>query len=141
MYTDKHPGPSDTRIGPAIVYLIVGLPGAGKTTHAKELEMSASALPLTPDEWQIMLFGDQNPPDMRDLVEGKLVQLGMRVAELGSNVVFDFGFGERTNDQRSAGSLAPLVRVVKLSTCRLTTRSNEGVSPIGSQLRPIERST
>ena len=70
MYAHKHPEPTDPRIRPAkIVYLIVGLPGAGKTTHAKELETSASALRLTPDEWQIVLFGDQNPPDQRDLVE------------------------------------------------------------------------
>jgi predicted kinase len=71
-----------------------------ETTRAKELEISASALRLTPDEWQIALFGDQNPPDKRDLVEGKLVQLGMRAAELGTNVVFDFGFWGK--DERSA---------------------------------------
>ena len=100
MYTHKHPEPTDPRVGPATVYLIVGLPGAGKTTRAKELEISASALRLTPDEWQIVLFGDQNPPDKRDLVEGKLVQLGMRAAELGINVVFDFGFWGK--DERSA---------------------------------------
>ena len=47
-----------------------------------------------------MLFGDQNPPDKRDLVEGKLVQIGMRAAELGTNVVFDFGFWG--TDERSA---------------------------------------
>jgi predicted kinase len=52
------------------------------------------------DEWQIALFGDQNPPDKRDLVEGKLVQLGMRDAERGINVVFDFGFWGK--DERSA---------------------------------------
>ena len=80
--------------------ILVGLPGAGKTTHAKELEVSASALRLTPDDWQIVLFGDQNPPDKRDLVEGMLVQLGMRAAELGTNVVFDFGFWGK--DERSA---------------------------------------
>ena len=73
MYAHTHPGPTDQRVGAAIVYLIVGLPGAGKTTRAKELETSASALRLTPDEWQIALFGDQNPPDKRDLVEGKLL--------------------------------------------------------------------
>jgi predicted kinase len=83
-----------------MVYLIVGLPGAGKTTRAKELETSAPALRLTPDEWQIMLFGDQNPPDKRDLVEGKLVHLGMRAAQLGTDVVFDFGFWGK--DERSA---------------------------------------
>ena len=63
MDAHEHRGPTDPRVGPAIVYLIVGLPGAGKTSRAKELESSASALRLTPDEWQIMLFGDQNPPD------------------------------------------------------------------------------
>ncbi|WP_112236553.1 AAA family ATPase [Kribbella monticola] len=85
---------------PATIYLIVGLPGAGKTTRAKELELSAPALRLTPDEWQIALFGDKNPPDKRDLVEGKLIQLGMRAAELGTDVVFDFGFWGK--DERSA---------------------------------------
>jgi len=82
------------------VYLIVGLPGAGKTTRAKELEASEPALRLTPDEWQIALFGGENPPDQRDLVEGKLVEIGMRAAQLGIDVVFDFGFWG--NDERSA---------------------------------------
>ena len=117
MYPHKHPEPTDPRVGAAIVYLIVGLPGAGKTTRAKELEISASALRLTPDEWQIALFGDQNPPDMRDLVEGKLIQVGMRAAELGANVVFDFGFWGR--DERSplrwiAGSVGARSQVVYL---------------------------
>ncbi len=92
--------PAEPRIGPATVYLIVGLPGAGKTTYAKELETSAPALRLTPDEWQIALFGDENPPDKRDLVEGKLIQIGMRAAELGVDVVLDFGFWGK--DERSA---------------------------------------
>jgi predicted kinase len=82
------------------VYLVVGLPGAGKTTRAKELEIGESALRLTPDEWQIALFDGANPLDKRDAVEGKLVELGMRAAQLGVNVVFDFGFWGR--DERSA---------------------------------------
>jgi predicted kinase len=85
---------------PATVHLIVGLPGAGKTTRARELEISAPALRLTPDEWQIALFGDQNPPDKRDLVEGRLIQLGLRAAQLGVDVVLDFGFW--STDERSA---------------------------------------
>ncbi len=64
------------------------------------LETSESALRLTPDEWQIAIFGGENPPDKRDLVEGKLVQLGMRAAQLGINVVFDFGLWGK--DERSA---------------------------------------
>jgi predicted kinase len=56
------------------IYLIVGLPGAGKTTRAKELEVGSSALRLTPD--------------------------GMRAAQLGIDVVFDFGLWGK--DERSA---------------------------------------
>ena len=52
MYAHKCPEPTDPRVGLAIVYLIVGLPGAGKTSRAKELEISTPALRLTPDEWQ-----------------------------------------------------------------------------------------
>jgi len=99
-HAHEHPEPTDPRVGPATVYLIVGLPGAGKTTRAKELEIRAPALRLTPDEWQIALFDGQNPLDKRDLVEGKLVQVGMRAAELGIDVVFDFGFWGK--DERSA---------------------------------------
>ena len=111
------PERTDPRVEPAVVHLMVGLPGAGKTSRAKELEISASALRLTPDEWQIALFGDQNPPDKRDLVEGKLIELGMRAAELGIDVVFDFGFWSR--DERSAlrwiaGTVGARSRVVYL---------------------------
>jgi predicted kinase len=84
----------------ATVYLIVGLPGAGKTTRAKQLETQERALRLTPDEWQISIFAGDNPLDKRDIVEGELVRVGMRVAQLGVNVVLDFGFWGR--DERSA---------------------------------------
>jgi predicted kinase len=117
MHTDQHHDPSDPQVSPATVYLIVGLPGAGKTTHAKELEVSAPALRLTPDEWQITLFDGQNPPDKRDLVEGKLIQLGMRAAELGTNVVFDFGFwgsDERSALRWIAGTVGARTQVVYL---------------------------
>ena len=42
----------------ATMLLIVGLPGAGKTTRAKELAAANRALRLTPDHWMIPLFGD-----------------------------------------------------------------------------------
>ena len=90
------------------IYLIVGLPGAGKTARAKELEVSESALRLTPDDWQIAVFAGDSPTrwrskeraDQRDRIEGKLVQIGMRAAQLGVDVVFDFGFWGK--DERSA---------------------------------------
>ncbi|WP_012692376.1 AAA family ATPase [Deinococcus deserti] len=39
------------------LHLLVGLPGAGKTTLARELETQYAALRLTPDEWMLPLFG------------------------------------------------------------------------------------
>ena len=103
--------------GRATVHLIVGLPGAGKTTRAKQLEVDERALRLTPDEWQISIFAGQNPLDKRDIVEGELVQIGMRAAQLGVNVVFDFGFWGK--DERSAlrwiaGTVGARSRVVYL---------------------------
>jgi len=41
---------------PARLYLLVGLPGAGKTTKARQLAVEASALRLTPDEWMLLLW-------------------------------------------------------------------------------------
>jgi predicted kinase len=40
----------------ATLYLLVGLPGAGKTTKDRQLEVQAPALRLTLDEWMIPLF-------------------------------------------------------------------------------------
>jgi predicted kinase len=90
------------------LYLIVGLPGAGKTTRAKELEVRESALRLTPDDWQMAVFDRDDPTrwrskeraDHRDRLEGKLVEAGMRAVQLGINVVLDFGLWGR--DERSA---------------------------------------
>ncbi|HEY9293487.1 MAG TPA: ATP-binding protein [Microlunatus sp.] len=90
------------------IFLIVGLPGAGKTTRAKELEASELALRLTPDDWQIAIFrGDDSTrwrtkerAEQRFLLEGKLVDVGMRAAQLGIDVVFDFGLWAK--DERSA---------------------------------------
>ncbi|NEE15621.1 AAA family ATPase, partial [Streptomyces sp. SID7499] len=39
------------------LFLMVGLPGAGKTTRARQLAEEYGALRLTPDEWLLPLFG------------------------------------------------------------------------------------
>lgn len=83
-----------------VITLMVGLPAAGKTTRAKEIEAEQGALRLSADEWIISIFEGANPSPGRDLVEGRLVGLGMRAAELGMNVVLDFGFW--ATDERSA---------------------------------------
>jgi predicted kinase len=80
--------------------LMVGLPGAGKTTRAAELAVVHRALRLTPDEWMITLFDGTQPAGKRDLLEGRLVALALQALRLGTNVVLDFGLWSR--DERSA---------------------------------------
>jgi predicted kinase len=83
----------------ATLHLIVGLPCSGKTTLAKKLEKKLPALRLTPDEWQISLFGqDAEDPEhdsRHSLIEAMLWNIAKKTLELGSNVVLDFGFWAR----------------------------------------------
>lgn len=83
----------------ATLHLMVGLPCSGKTTLAKRLERERSAIRLTPDEWQIALFGqDAEAPEHDDrhiLIETMLWNIASRALELGTNVILDFGFWAR----------------------------------------------
>lgn len=79
----------------ATVFLTVGLPAAGKTTRARVLEREHDALRLTTDHWVHALFGPSNPPQARDALEGQLLATALRVAQLGTDVVLDFGVWSR----------------------------------------------
>jgi predicted kinase len=82
------------------LFLTVGLPGAGKTTAARRIEIEQQALRLTKDEWVKALYGHENPASAGDVIEGRLIQIGLRALELGANVVIDYGLWSR--DERSA---------------------------------------
>jgi hypothetical protein len=86
----------------ATLHLMVGLPGSGKTTLARELERKYSALRLTTDEWHIRLFGSDfyDGMDEADLakhnvrhaeVESIMWEVAARVLVLGGDVILDFG--------------------------------------------------
>ena len=81
------------------LHLMVGLPCSGKTTLAKQLEQERAALRLTPDEWQVALFGqDAEEPEhdaRHSLIEAMLWKIASRALELGTNVILDFGFWAR----------------------------------------------
>ena len=83
----------------ATLHLMVGLPCSGKTTLAQKLEHERSALRLTPDEWQIGLFGQDAEEPAHDarhsLIEAMLWNIASRALELGTNVILDFGFWAR----------------------------------------------
>ena len=82
------------------LFLTVGLPGTGKTTEARRIEVDHHALRLTKDEWMKALYGLGNPSSASDVIEGRLIDIALRALELGVNVVVDYGLWGR--DERSA---------------------------------------
>lgn len=82
------------------LHLTVGLPGAGKTTRARELAARHGLLRLTPDEWMIPLFGAPDPDGRRQILEGLLLRVALDTVRLGTGVVLDFGCWSRA--ERSA---------------------------------------
>ena len=88
---------SDTGRPPPTLFLMVGLPGAGKTTVARQLERERGALRLSPDEWLAPLFGtDEHPsPEQRKVVEALQWEVAARALCLGVSVILENGFWAR----------------------------------------------
>jgi predicted kinase len=83
----------------ATLHLMVGLPCSGKTTLARTLEVTCSALRLTPDAWHLRLFGQDAQDPAHDarhqLIETMLWEVARRALVLGTNVILDFGVWAR----------------------------------------------
>jgi predicted kinase len=93
-YEERFASPSAT------MFVMVGLPGAGKTTRARELAGTHRAVRLTPDHWMIPLFGDSMAAGKRFTLEGRLISVALQALRLGTSVVLDFGLWGR--DERLA---------------------------------------
>lgn len=109
-----------------LLFLMVGLPGAGKTTRAQELAAAHRALRLTPDEWMIALFDGSQPDGKRDLLEGRLIALALQALRLGTSVVLDFGLwgrDERSALRRLAASTGASAQVIYLPVDREVQRA------------------
>lgn len=75
----------------ARLIIVCGLPGSGKTTHAKQLEVKLRAARFSPDEWMDALLVDIWDESMRGRIEALQWQVGQELLTLGVSVIIEWG--------------------------------------------------
>lgn len=83
-----------------VLYAFCGLPGAGKTTIAKELEKSTGAIRLNVDEWVATLGVDFFDDEFRHKLEVQLYEHGLTLLKLGQSIILEDGFWSRVERDR-----------------------------------------
>ena len=115
--------------------LICGLPGAGKTTLAKQMADELSGIRFCPDEWMEDLGVSLWNTAFREKLETRLWLLGKELLQLEQTVILEYGFwgrSERDEKLREARTLGASVELHFLDTPietikeRLATRGMEG---------------
>jgi len=76
--------------GPRLI-IVCGLPGSGKTTHAKQLQAELRAIRLCPDEWMDALSLDVWDEVRREKIESLQWQLGQQLLGLGLTAIIEWG--------------------------------------------------
>jgi predicted kinase len=81
---------------PGRLILICGLPGAGKTTLARELEARFGAVRYAPDEWLQALTLDQYDETRRSAIESLQWQAAQAILKLGGVAIIEWGTWARS---------------------------------------------
>jgi predicted kinase len=71
--------------------IVCGLPGSGKTTHARAIMDQLRAVRLCPDEWMAALSIDLSDENKRDKIEALQWRLGQELLALGLVVIIEWG--------------------------------------------------
>ena len=80
--------------------VICGLPGSGKTTHARRLEHDLPGVRFCPDEWMQSLGIDLRNEEARERVEQFQWTMAKRLLSLGQSVLIEWGTWGRSERDR-----------------------------------------
>ena len=82
-------------VSPRLI-LVCGLPGSGKTRHAKQLEDKLRAVRFCPDEWMITLEIDLYDAKKRERIEALQWTFAEQLLARGQTVIIEWGTWARS---------------------------------------------
>jgi predicted kinase len=87
--------------------IVCGLPGSGKTTHAKLLETRMHGVRLCPDEWMNAISLDLYDEEKREKIEALQWSLGQRLLAFDLTIIIEWGtWGRSERDKLRLGARA-----------------------------------
>lgn len=107
--------PRSPKRAPRLI-IVCGLPGAGKTTLARNLEIRLPAVRLNPDEWMAELSISVWQAEVREKVEGLQWSLAQRLLETGNIVIIEWGTWSRSERHALWAGARALGAAVELHT-------------------------
>jgi predicted kinase len=92
---------------PPRLIIVCGLPGSGKTIHAKRIEQTLRAVRFSPDEWMEALEINLWDSAVRDRIEQLQWKLAQNLLSFGHNVIIEWGtWGRSERDTLRLGARA-----------------------------------